>query len=266
MSSSSAKNSNANDDDDVDDRHRAPGFRFFPTEEELVGFYLRNKLEKKREEAMARVIPVLDIYNFDPWQLPGGGNEDRGQWFFFCPRQEREIHGGRPRRTTPTGYWKATGSPSWVYNSSNREACRVIGAKKTMVFYTGRAPGGRKTKWKMNEYRALQQDVASLASGAPKLHSEFSLCRVYLGTLRSFDRRPPVTTEAASSSTVTPPPAEGRSSNDGSHSGSSTVTPPPAEGRSSNDGSHSGNDAIHRSEEEAEGGEIDWDSLLQDWD
>jgi len=48
-----------------------PGFRFSPTEEELLGFYLKNKLEKRREDAMETVIPVLNIYQFDPWQLPG---------------------------------------------------------------------------------------------------------------------------------------------------------------------------------------------------
>lgn len=78
---------------------------------------------------------------------------DKEQWFFFCPRAEREVHGGRPTRTTPSGYWKATGSPSWVFSSS--PANRVIGEKRTMVFYQGRAPTGTKTKWKMNEYKAV---------------------------------------------------------------------------------------------------------------
>ena len=47
----------------------ATGFRFFPTEEELVSFYLRNQLEGKRQE-MHLVIPVLNIYDVEPWELP----------------------------------------------------------------------------------------------------------------------------------------------------------------------------------------------------
>jgi hypothetical protein len=50
-----------------------PGFRFYPTEEELVSFYLHNKLEARREDllrVMDRLIPVLDIYEFNPWELP----------------------------------------------------------------------------------------------------------------------------------------------------------------------------------------------------
>lgn len=46
-----------------------PGFRFYPTEEELVSFYLLNKLEGKREE-INRVINVIDIYSVEPWDLP----------------------------------------------------------------------------------------------------------------------------------------------------------------------------------------------------
>lgn len=47
-----------------------PGYRFYPTEEELVGFYLLNKLEGRREDELNRVIPVQDISCVDPWALP----------------------------------------------------------------------------------------------------------------------------------------------------------------------------------------------------
>lgn len=50
-----------------------PGFRFYPTEEELVSFYLYHKLEGGREDlngVVDQIIPVLDIYQFNPWDLP----------------------------------------------------------------------------------------------------------------------------------------------------------------------------------------------------
>ncbi|XP_057956551.1 NAC domain-containing protein 90 isoform X2 [Malania oleifera] len=172
------------------------GYRFFPTEEELVSFYLHYKLQGTEPADVHRVIPHVNIYDFEPWHLPQLSGElchgDTEQWFFFAPRQEREARGGRPNRTTPSGYWKATGSPSYVYSSDNR----VIGVKKTMVFYRGKAPTGRKTKWKMNEYRAINHDSLPTSSNAPapipKLRYEYSLCRVYVvsGTFRAFDRRP----------------------------------------------------------------------------
>lgn len=45
---------------------RLPGFRFHPTDEELVSFYLKRKVEKKPVD----VIEQLDIYRYDPWDLP----------------------------------------------------------------------------------------------------------------------------------------------------------------------------------------------------
>ncbi|KAF8403333.1 hypothetical protein HHK36_011435 [Tetracentron sinense] len=178
----------------------APGFRFYPIEEELISFYLLNKIEGKRQE-LDRVIPVVDIYEQDPWHLPQLSGErcrgDTEQWFFFTPRQEREARGGRPNRMTTSGYWKATGSPSYVFSSSNR----IIGVKKTMV-------------------------------------CEFSLCRVYLksGCLRAFDRRPSASTtrvkpihqahsDGASTSQQNPPPVEMTTLPDSSFSGDNDNPP-----------------------------------------
>ena len=58
---------------DDDDKHEhdvvMPGFRFHPTEEELIEFYLRRKVEGKR--FTVEIITFLDLYRFDPWELPG---------------------------------------------------------------------------------------------------------------------------------------------------------------------------------------------------
>ncbi|CAK9314289.1 unnamed protein product [Citrullus colocynthis] len=175
-----------------------PGFRFFPTEEELVSFYLHDQLEGRRKD-IHRVIPVVDIYAIEPFNLSRYSGErcrrDNEQWFFFVKQQEREARGGRANRTTSSGsgYWKATGSPAYVYSSHNK----VIGVKKTMVFYRGKAPTGTKTKWKMNEYKAIQDipphsHSPSSSTPTPQLRHEFSLCRVYVvsGSFRAFDRRP----------------------------------------------------------------------------
>lgn len=153
-----------------------------------MGFYLRSKLDMRRVE-LDRVIPVVDIYSLDPWELPRKSGElciGDEQWFFFSPRQEREANGGRPNRITPSGYWKATGIPGYVFSSDNR----TIGLKRTMVFYQGKAPTGTKTKWKVNEYKAIEEATTSAAS--LKVRHEVNLCRVYVtsGNLRSFDRRP----------------------------------------------------------------------------
>ncbi|KAI8562981.1 hypothetical protein RHMOL_Rhmol03G0078000 [Rhododendron molle] len=183
-----------------------PGYRFYPTEEELVSFYLQMKIQGRRQEDLNQVIPELYIYEFNPWDLPQFAGEccpkDPEQWFFFVPRQKKEVRGGRPNRLTTTGFWKATGSPGYVYSSDNR----IIGAKRTMVFYKGRAPTGTKTEWKMNEYRAVDGESASPSlSATPKLREEFSLCRVYIRSkcVRAFDRRPSSSSSSAAAVSVT---------------------------------------------------------------
>lgn len=46
-----------------------PGFRFHPTEEELLDFYLKNMVFGKR--LRFDIIGFLNIYHHDPWDLPG---------------------------------------------------------------------------------------------------------------------------------------------------------------------------------------------------
>ncbi|MFS8005717.1 putative transcription factor NAM family [Helianthus anomalus] len=48
--------------------HLPPGFRFHPSDEELIVHYLRNKV--KQRSLPASVIGEINLYNFDPWDLP----------------------------------------------------------------------------------------------------------------------------------------------------------------------------------------------------
>ena len=54
------------------------------------------------------------------------------------------------------GFWKATGRDKAIHLSNSKR----IGLRKTLVFYTGRAPHGQKTDWIMHEYR-LDDDTAA---------------------------------------------------------------------------------------------------------
>lgn len=47
----------------------APGFRFHPTDEELVRYYLKRKVTNK--PFRFDPIAVVDIYKTEPWDLPG---------------------------------------------------------------------------------------------------------------------------------------------------------------------------------------------------
>ena len=46
-----------------------PGFRFHPTDEELVGYYLRKKVAARKIDL--DVIKDVDLYKIEPWDLEG---------------------------------------------------------------------------------------------------------------------------------------------------------------------------------------------------
>lgn len=58
-----------------------PGFKFSPTDVELISFYLKRKMDGL--ERSVEVIPDADIYNFEPWDLPGLSSFDSFASFIF---------------------------------------------------------------------------------------------------------------------------------------------------------------------------------------
>ncbi|KAG8633397.1 NAC domain-containing protein 30 [Manihot esculenta] len=126
-----------------------PGFRFFPTEEELVGYYLKRKINSLKIDL--DVIIDIDLYKIEPWDIQARcklGYDEQNEWYFFSHKDRKYPTGTRTNRATATGFWKATGRDKAVLSKN-----KIIGMRKTLVFYKGRAPNGRKTDWIVHEYR-----------------------------------------------------------------------------------------------------------------
>ncbi|KAI4328434.1 hypothetical protein L6164_020790 [Bauhinia variegata] len=155
-----------------------PGFRFHPTDEELVGFYLRRKIQQR--PLTIELIKQLDIYKYDPWDLPKLATTGEKEWYFYCPRDRKYRNSARPNRVTGAGFWKATGTDRPIYSS---EGSKCIGLKKSLVFYKGRAAKGIKTDWMMHEFRL----PSLIDSSSPKKYIDktipandsWAICRIF---------------------------------------------------------------------------------------
>ncbi|KAG2685142.1 hypothetical protein I3760_10G110800 [Carya illinoinensis] len=169
--------------DDKNDGGFLPGFRFHPTDEELVGFYLPRKVEKKLINL--DLIKQIDIYKHDPWDLPkvGSANGDQKEFYFFCRRGKKYKNSIRPNRVTRSGFWKATGIDKPIYSHVEGSAQECIGLKKSLVYYRGKAgKGGTKTDWMMHEFRLPASKSTNLITNPKNSTQEaevWTLCRIF---------------------------------------------------------------------------------------
>ncbi|KAJ6359109.1 hypothetical protein OIU76_000759 [Salix suchowensis] len=143
-----------------------PGFRFHPTDEELITCYLTRKVSDTSFTSKAMVD--VDLNRCEPWDLPGKASMGEKEWYFFSLRDRKYPTGLRTNRATEAGYWKTTGKDKEIFRAGV-----LVGMKKTLVFYKGRAPRGEKSNWVMHEYR--------LENNHPfkSTKEEWVVCRVF---------------------------------------------------------------------------------------
>ncbi|KAG6513204.1 NAC domain-containing protein 48-like [Zingiber officinale] len=173
------------------------GFRFHPTDEELVKHYLCRKCD-----GLPIAVPIvteLDLYKFNPWQLPEMALYGEKEWYFFSPRDRKYPNGSRPNRAAGSGYWKATGADKPVGSP------KPVAIKKALVFYSGKAPKGEKTNWIMHEYRLADVDRTARKKNSLRL-DDWVLCRIYnkKGGSAASDQRG---SKMAGSRTIRPGPS-----------------------------------------------------------
>ncbi|GJM98380.1 hypothetical protein PR202_ga15388 [Eleusine coracana subsp. coracana] len=148
-----------------------PGFRFHPTDEELITYYLKHKLSDS--SFTARAIAEVDLNKCEPWDLPEKAKLGEKEWYFFSLRDRKYPTGVRTNRATNAGYWKTTGKDKEIYTGQLPATPELVGMKKTLVFYKGRAPRGEKTNWVMHEYRVHSKSTSKSNK------DEWVVCRVF---------------------------------------------------------------------------------------
>ncbi|CAN8321955.1 unnamed protein product [Cochlearia groenlandica] len=164
-----------------------PGFRFHPKDDELVCDYLllmkRSYLlnddyyiniHQQQQQRSPNYTPLVlinvDLNKCEPWDIPKMACVGGKNWYFYSQRDRKYATGHRTNRATATGYWKATGKDKDIQRKG-----KLVGMRKTLVFYQGRAPRGRKTNWVMHEFRL--HGSFEPPNNSPK--EDWVLCRVF---------------------------------------------------------------------------------------
>ncbi|CAK9141678.1 unnamed protein product [Ilex paraguariensis] len=151
-----------------------PGFRFYPTEEELLCYYLKKKVS--HEMIDFNVIREVGLNKLEPWDIQEKckiGGTPHNECYFFCHKDRKYPTGSRTNRATAAGFWKATGRDKTIYS-----CYRKIGMRKTLVFYEGRAPYGQKSDWIIYEYR-LDDTKASNLVRTSTPEDPWVVCRIF---------------------------------------------------------------------------------------
>ncbi|XP_034904248.1 protein NTM1-like 9 isoform X1 [Populus alba] len=127
------------------------GYRFRPTEEEIIDHYLMNKLKGLDSLVDAYIGEIDYLYQWDPWDLPDFAvtQSDDRVWHFFCRHDYKYSNSKRVNRTTRNGNWKLTGK---VRDIKRRGTNEVIGTKKNLVFQR-KCPDSKKTGWVIHEFQ-----------------------------------------------------------------------------------------------------------------
>ncbi|TVU46857.1 hypothetical protein EJB05_06429 [Eragrostis curvula] len=162
-----------------------PGFRFHPSDEEIITFYLTQKVLDDNFTAIA--IGETDINKSEPWELPYKAKMGETEWYFYHLKRRKYPTGLRAIRATEAGYWKATGKDREIHHDASSVPV-LLGMKKTLVFYKGRAPDGVKTDWVMHEYRLDDKGRVPCPAAGSNSHTkkpcssskeEWVVCRVF---------------------------------------------------------------------------------------
>ncbi|RCV34894.1 hypothetical protein SETIT_7G195000v2 [Setaria italica] len=185
------------------------GFRFKPTLQELVEFYLLPKLLDNPTVPNDAVIEA-DAYECDP-EILTKRYEARGadeNWYFLSPRSRRYPGGDRPTRRTADnrGRWKpSTGQskPGKDAAAGHSKAKKVlkknlsVGAyeftENTLAYYVGDPRNETKTKWLMHELTVpdpeKEKDLDSPTAEKPRDHmllNKYVMCRIYKSPLKKW--------------------------------------------------------------------------------
>ncbi|KAG6717994.1 hypothetical protein I3842_04G128200 [Carya illinoinensis] len=125
-----------------------PGYIFRPTDEELIVYFLKNKL-CNQPVPIDDIVEVNNLYAYNPDFL-AAKYKDYGEdhLYIFTPRDRKNKYGYRIHRAAGNGYCKVIGGDKKIKSNET-----VVGYRTPLLFYKGKAPKGDQTDWIMYEFR-----------------------------------------------------------------------------------------------------------------
>ncbi|WCJ35458.1 NAC domain containing protein 74 [Euphorbia peplus] len=152
-----------------------PGCRFYPSEQQLLCYYLTSKNRTTVESGDINgydLIKELDLYDYEPFDLPetscfpyGCGARKR-HWYCYYDLRVLKESVGRKRRAKG-GFWRRSGRVRDVVDVGGKG---VLGTKGRFVFYLGNSVRNAvRTEWILYEYALIDH-----------LKASYALCRIFV--------------------------------------------------------------------------------------
>ncbi|GKB00790.1 NAC domain-containing protein [Tanacetum coccineum] len=151
-----------------------PGYRFCPTDSEIIVYYLQPKIETGEQHPKCRYY-IADFYGDTPDNLAANHRHCEYKWYFLTSRDRKYPNGNRPnRRIKNFGFWKATTKDKVICDDVTGE---IVGRRKSLAYYDKYS---RKTPWLMHEHINNNPNIptGSRSDDMMKL-SDWVLAKIY---------------------------------------------------------------------------------------
>ncbi|KAK9944914.1 hypothetical protein M0R45_010456 [Rubus argutus] len=129
------------------------GFKFLPTKQELLGYYLLNKVCGKPFKYDSRVMNEYNLYEIEPWDLWikfGGPRLNQGEdLYFFTGLKKVSDNGSNVARKAGSGTWKGDTAAINIYDSKDKK--KILGSWKR--FHYDLKEPDQNGSWIMFEYK-----------------------------------------------------------------------------------------------------------------
>ncbi|XP_042479802.1 NAC domain-containing protein 83-like [Macadamia integrifolia] len=158
------------------------GFRFSPSNKQLLLHYLTNRLSGRN--LSSNEVKDFDVYTKEPWLLPGANKKECV--YFFVPWRKTSKDSCKAERSAGKGFWRASTGDKDVRDNQKK----LIGYLKQLTYHINYNDNNnnnqqqesnniksKKMDWIMHEYKLTKSP-------------EMTLCRIKYKTPSSTKSRP----------------------------------------------------------------------------